>query len=303
MLISIIIVNYNVTSELDNCINSILQYTKDIECEILVVDNNSQDRSVELLQQKYPEVKFFFLYNNIGFSRANNFAAEKSKAEYLLILNPDTIFIEDFINPIINYIETHSNTGACGPMLLYKDLSYQNSAGSRMGLFYETAEALFYINHYRKFKKFLNSKRYKRTHPFKVGWMSGACILLKRALYNEIGGFNSEYFLNYEDLDFCNRVENKGYVNLYFPHLKCIHLDQTSQKRDYEAFVYSRYVSRLIYDKYHYNFLKRFWVRLIHIIGIILRLIFVNFIYSNQEKIQRRRGYYKSLILYFGINK
>ncbi len=220
----------------------------------------------------------------MGFSKANNFIVDKSQSDYILILNPDTEFVEDFVTPIINYISGHQHTGICAPTLVYKDLSYQNSAGSKMGLFYETAEALFYINLYRRFKKIINFWRYKANKPFKIGWASGACFLLKRSIYNEVKGFNTEYFLNYEDLDFCNKVIKKGYNNYYFPVLKCIHLDQTSQKRNYEAFVYSRYKSRLIYAKYNYNLAQRLLVRLIHIIGLLLRLIFVNMLYSDTEK-------------------
>ena len=298
MLLSIIIVNYNVTLELDNCINSILQYLKGTEFEILIIDNNSPDRSVESLEIKYPQVRFFFLNENLGFSKANNFIVDKSESDYILILNPDTEFVEDFVTPIINYISGHQHTGICAPTLVYKDLSYQNSAGSKMGLFYETAEALLYINLYRRFKKNNKLWRYKANKPFKIGWASGACFLLKRSIYNEVKGFNTEYFLNYEDLDFCNKVIKKGYNNYYFPFLKCIHLDQTSQKRNYEAFVYSRYKSRLIYAKYNYNLAQRLLVRLIHIIGLLLRLIFVNMLYSDTEKISRQRGYRKSLSLY-----
>ena len=143
MLVSIIIVSYNVCGELDECINSIFQVLKNIEFEILVVDNNSPDRKVENLQQKYPNAKFYFLNENLGFSMANNYAVQKSKSKYILILNPDTKFTEDFITPIIQFIENHDNVGACSPMLLNQDLTYQNSAGNRMGFFYET-EGGFY---------------------------------------------------------------------------------------------------------------------------------------------------------------
>lgn len=112
MLVSIIIVSYNVCGELDECINSIFQVLKNIEFEILVVDNNSPDRKVENLQQKYPNAKFYFLNENLGFSMANNYAVQKSKSKYILILNPDTKFTEDFITPIIQFIENHDNVGA-----------------------------------------------------------------------------------------------------------------------------------------------------------------------------------------------
>ncbi len=298
MLVSIIIVNYNVTSELDSCISSILQYLKDIQYEILVVDNHSPDRSVELLQQKYPGVRFFFLSDNVGFSRANNFAVAKSTADYILILNPDTIFIEDFITPIIKFIENHTSIGACAPMLVYKNLSYQNSTGDRVGFFYESAEALFYINLYRYIKKILNRKKLNSDIPYKVVWMSGACLILRTVLFKKINGFNPNYFLNYEDIDFCRQIEDEGFVNYYFPFLRCVHLDSISQKRDFEKLVFNRYKSRLIFGRLHYSILKRILVRFVHIVGILLRLIFTPLLFKNKERKQRQSGYQRALKLY-----
>jgi len=301
MLLSVIIVNYNVTHELDNCISSIFQNLSDLEFDIIVVDNNSSDREVEKLTRKYPSAKFHFLEENIGFSNANNYAVERTNAKHILILNPDTELVEDFVKPIICFVESHSNVGVCGPMLLYKDLKYQNSAGNRMGIIYEAAEALFFINLYRKLVKLLNRDKYKLNVPFIVNWMSGACMLMERRVFVQAGGFSSDFFLNYEDLDFCKRVEDLGYRNYYFPYLKCIHLDQTSQKRDYEIFVLSRYLSRLIYAKNHYDYGKRILIRIIHLLGILLRICFVNILYKGQERMQRRSGYLKSLKLYIGL--
>ena len=80
-----------------------------------------------------------------------------------------------------------------------------------MGFFYETAEALFYISLYRKIKNLFNYKKYKRIEPFKVGWMSGACMVLKKLVFDEVKGFNPDYFVNYEDLDFCIKIINANY--------------------------------------------------------------------------------------------
>lgn len=301
--ISVIIVNYNVTTEVDECLASLLKYGKDLDLEIIVIDNNSPDRSIENLKQKYPEINFQFMKENLGYSKANNLGVQLSRFDYILLLNPDTVLIEDFITPIIRFAENNNSTGACGPMLLYKDHRYQYSNGFRIGYFYEAAEAFMFINYYRKFLKWIYRKHYSEKIPFEVNWMSGACLLMKKEIFSKVGGFNTEYFMNYEDIDLCKRIDEIGYRNYYFPGLHCIHLDQTSQKRDYERFTFSRYTSRLIYAKNNYNIFKKNVIRLIHVLGLIFRLATVKLFYKNKEMQQRKKGYYRAFLLYLGFRK
>src|ERR1035441_8093505 len=114
---TIIIVNYNVTDEIRNSLHSIFASIKN-DFEVIVVDNNSPDRNIESLKNLFPDVKFHFLSENLGFAKANNYAVKYSEGEYLVFLNPDTILIEDFITPIKSYMENHPIAGVCGPVLL-----------------------------------------------------------------------------------------------------------------------------------------------------------------------------------------
>lgn len=300
--VDIIIVNYNVTNELKNCIDSINKHMLNLPVKVIVVDNNSPDKTFSELINIFPNVKFFCLDENIGYSGANNLGVSKSNSDYILFLNPDTVIIEDILSPIIEFIEMNSNTGACGPMLLNDDLSYQNSSGNAMGILYETAEAFMVINIYRKIDRIIKRKKLNSRKPFEIGWVSGACMLVNRSIIEQLGGFCEEYFLNYEDINLCRRIQEIGYKNYYFPYLKCVHLNQKSQKQDYEALVYSRYKSRLVYSKNQYNFIERILVRFIHVLGLSLRLVFVNILYSQMDKKQRRRGYMKSLLLYLNFS-
>lgn len=291
-------VNYNGTREIRNCIDSIKKVIQNTIYELIVVDNNSQDRTIETLIYLYPDMKFELLKENLGYSKANNYGASLSQYDYLLFLNPDTIIIEDFISPFLRFCDSNERIGACGPMLLYNDMSYQNSCGGRLGIFYETAEAFMFINLYRKILRFFKKRKFNGTNPFRVGWLSGACLFIKKDIFRSIGGFDDQFFLNYEDIDLCEKLNKAGYFNYYFPRNKCIHLDQTTQKKDYESFTYSRYVSRLIYSKNHYGFFERKFVRFIHILGLFLRLLIVKFVYSGEEKRQRLNGYKRAVKLY-----
>ncbi len=302
MGVSIIIVNYNVSDEIKLCIDSIYSNLEKVDFEIIVIDNNSPDRKIHDLKDIFPKTRFKFLENNIGFARANNYGVKLAYYDNILLLNPDTILTQDFVTPILEFINSNHLAGACGPILVYENLSFQNSTGRKMGLFYETAEAFMFIGIYRKIIALGNRKKIKSGKPFKVSWLSGACIILKKKIFEQLDGFDTDFFLNYEDIDLCIRIEESGYKNFCFPSLKCIHLDQTSQKREYSKLVYNRYCSRLIYSKKHYGMFKRLLIRMIHIIGIIIRLASVSFFYKAREKTERFAGYKKSLILYLNIS-
>lgn len=294
--VSIIIVNYNVTNEVRNCILSIKRVLENvIDLEIIVIDNNSPDRSIIGLTDEFPDVKVELLDKNYGYAKANNIGVQKSTKSFILLLNPDTIIIEDFVNPIVEYIHNNKAIGACGPQLIYSDNSYQNSTGYKMGILYEAAEAFMFINTYRQVYK--NRIIKSKTDLIKVNWLSGACLLMDSNLFKSVKGFNEDYFLNYEDIDLCKKIEDSGFINYYFPNFKCIHLDQTSQKKNYERLVLSRYKSRLIYSRYHYGFFKKSIIRIIHLIGLFLRLILTPFLYKGLEKEQRKKGYKKAFKL------
>ncbi len=301
MSIDIIIINYNVTDKLISCLESFKKSVFKSDYSIRVIDNNSSSASGFNLSELYPDVNYIQLNSNLGFAKANNIGAKRSDSEFLCFLNPDTIVTEDFITPILNYIEENPLAGACAPMLLYEDNTYQSSAGFRMGFWFEFLEASFLLSFFRKFdkKKFL--KLQESTFPVKTGWVSGACMIVRRTVFESVGGFSNDYFLNYEDIDLCKKIEDAGYNNYYFPYHKCIHLDHKSFDKNYELLVFSRYQSKLIYAKLHYNFFIALLIRIIHTAGLLLRLVFVNFFYSNLERKTRFSGYLKSLKLYISF--
>ncbi len=299
LAISIIIVNYNVSAEIDRCLESIFLVLRNISLEVIVIDNNSPQRDIETLKNKYEKVNFVFLKENIGFGRANNKGVELSTGRYILFLNPDTILLQDFVSPIMSFSETNSQVGACGPMLVYEDFRFQYSFGGRMGLLYETAEAFMFISAYRKIFRFLKKKDILSGKVIKVGWLSGACIIIRSDIVKEVKGFDPDYFLNYEDIDLCRKVEEAGFSNYYFPSCKCIHLDHSSQNKNYEKLVFTRYESRLIYAAKHYGLITRSFVFCVHAVGIVIRILTTSIFYKGSEKNQRQNGYIKALKLYF----
>ena len=294
----LIIVNFNSSNYLNNCINSLKKTLKNIKYKILIIDNHSNGSDVKNITKQYSDLDLRELPENLGFGKANNLGVKLANAEYIALLNPDTIVIEDFISPLIEFIEKNENAGACAPMLLYEDMSYQSSTGPTMGIWFEFLEAFYLINTYRKIAK----RKYLKNNsePIEVGWVSGACMIVKRSVFESVGGFTEDYFLNYEDIDLCRKIEDAGYKNFYFPFLECIHLDHKSFDKNYELLVLSRYQSKIIYASIHYSAFTRVLSIIINIIGLVLRILSVNFLYRGNERTSRFSGYYKALQLYFG---
>lgn len=301
ILISIVIVNYNVANEIRNCILSIQEFVK-CNYEIIIVDNNSTDRQIEKLISEFPEVKFILLNKNMGFSKGNNIGSKSANGEYLLFLNPDTVLINDCISPIIDYYKGNKQIGAATPMLLNEDRSFQYSAGWERWLFLEFIDSFYILlNVYEK----ITSKRLfslvKLKIPFELDWISGAFIIIPKILFDEIGGFYEEYRLNYEDMDLCKTIKLKGYKIIYFPDLKCIHLESRSQKKELYNYIYERYRGKIIYFQRFGNSFNMILLRFIHIYGLLLRMLFSFIIFPKSERKKRNVAFWNSLKLLLGI--
>lgn len=302
--VSIIIVNYNTSEELAVCIRSIRQHTKNILYEIIVVDNNSKDESRKILQEEFKEVKSFFLSNNTGFSFANNFGMERSDGDYILLLNPDTYIKENSINKMVKYMESHQDVGVLGPALTDPQGGLQLPSSRFPDLKQQLFEALFFQMPLRRNTRTkAQQESLTRSIPFEVDWVSGACLLLRRNVYTEVGGLDEEFHLYNEDVEWCLRIKKAGWKIFCYPKTCVVHLKGTATHKDYFILVTSRYKSKLIYAKKHYSLLERFTLHIIVILGLLLRIVgseFKNFS-SSKERRDRRAGYFYSMLLWFGI--
>jgi O-antigen biosynthesis protein len=297
--LSIIIVNYNVADELKNCINSIKCFLNNINYEIIVVDNNSAEDKIKKYPQIYLDVKFIFSDDNLGYGQANNLGVGYSKGDFILILNPDTIFIEDTVIPLITFIKENPSTGAVTPMLVYGDMTFQYSFGMERGVVVEYLDSLYVFNNlFERYKKKELDKYISKRVPFQVGWISGAFMLMRKDIYKEVGGFSQEYKLNYEDMDLCFKLRKKGYNLYYFPEHKCVHIESVSQRKDFYNYIYYRYKGRLYFLKNHFSLFHYNFIRLFQIFGLLLRLLFSFFVFTGDEAKQRRKAFRDSIILY-----
>ena len=196
--VSVIYVNYNSTQSLLESIKSVNENTKNCKYEIIVVDNNS-DENLEKLEKE----NIFLIKNktNFGFAKACNIGAKNSRGKYLLFLNPDTILKGNCLYAMKDFLEKNKNAGACGCITIEGDRG-NLKGGSRKfhTIFTEIIERL------NLGEKFLN---YSKTGE--VDALIGACIMVSKKIFNEIEGFDENFFLYYEDIDLCKKIKNKGY--------------------------------------------------------------------------------------------
>lgn len=245
--LSIIIVNYNVRYFLEQCLHSVFDSCENILAEVIVVDNNSQDSSCEMVKEKFPAVKLINNKKNTGFSTANNQGVTIAKGEYILILNPDTVVAEDTFEKILNFAKSKNNLGAIGVKLI--DGTGKFLPESKRGI----PTPIVSINKLLG----LSSKKYYATYLNeneigKVEILVGAFMLMKRSLYNDVSGFDEDYFMYGEDIDLSYKISKKGYQNYYFPKSTIIHYKGESTNKDLK-YLHTFYNAMRIFYKKHFN--------------------------------------------------
>jgi len=246
--LSIIIVNYNVRHFLEQCLQSVFDACKNIDTEVIVVDNNSHDTSCEMIREKFKQVKLIANKDNTGFSKANNQGVAIAKGEYVLILNPDTVVAEDTFEKILAFAKTKNNLGALGVKLI--DGTGAFLPESKRGI--PTPKVSF-----NKLTGISSKQtgKYYATHlqENEYGVMEilvGAFMLIKRSIYNEVNGFDEDYFMYGEDIDLSYKIHKKGYQNYYYPITKIIHYKGESTKKDVKYLKYFYGAMNIFYKKH-----------------------------------------------------
>ncbi|QRM87871.1 glycosyltransferase [Lacinutrix sp. WUR7] len=228
MKLSIIILNYNVRYFLDLCLQSVQAAISDIDAEIIVVDNNSPDDSCEMVKQNHPQVKLIENKENSGFSTGNNIGVAQAKGEYICILNPDTVVAEDTFTKILSFAEKQEKLGAIACRLI---------DGS--GNFLPESKRNVPVVKVAFQKMIGNSKNYYSNHlkedeVGEIDILVGAFMFLKRSVYNEVKGFDQDYFMYGEDVDLTYKILKAGFQNYYFGETTVIHYKGESTLKDAE---------------------------------------------------------------------
>lgn len=252
--LSVIIVNYNGYKYLKECLESLNQKLAQLSFEIIIIDNNSTDDSCNFIKQNFPNIKLIESKINYGFGKGNNEAVKHAQGDYLLLINNDTIVLDN-IEPVLDYIKTDNTIGVVGINMLNAKKEYIPAAGN--------------LPNYRnmfQFKKLLDLGTEFKTgifskNAYEVGWLCGSFLLIPKKIYKEINGFDEDYFMYVEDVDFCKKIADNGYKRIFMPNYNYIHFVGFNSSKN--AMLVKGYE---IYIKKHFSGVKK------HLISTILMI-------------------------------
>ena len=247
--ISIIIVNYKVKEYIIPCIESIYKHTsKSLRYEILVIDNNSNDGSIDAIKSQFSEVKIYENTENIGFSKAVNQGAETAIGKYIFILNPDTKLIEDSISILFTFLEKHETVAVAGPALVTESGITQQSYWKEPTLI-NTILSIYHLD-------FLN---YKKNYQNEIGdktilvdAISGGAFFVQRDVFQNLNGYHPNLFWM-EDIDFCTNVRKLDNKIIYYPETKIIHYRGKSAEKNLHIAISNQLLSKIKYFKLHHS--------------------------------------------------
>lgn len=256
MKLSVIIVSYNVTHFLEQCLHSVHASGSGIDTEIFVVDNASVDGSIQMVKEKFPGVKCIENTENQGFAKANNQAIRKSKGDYILLLNPDTIVETDTFSKVIAFMDSHADAGGLGVTMV--DGTGKFLPESKRGL--PTPMVAFY-KIFGFARLFPTSKFFGKYHLgyldkdkiHQVDILAGAFMLMRRSVLDQVGLLDEAFFMYGEDIDLSYRIIKAGYHNYYYPETRIIHYKGESTKKGSLNYVFVFYNAMIIFARKHYT--------------------------------------------------
>ncbi|HEY5615177.1 MAG TPA: glycosyltransferase family 2 protein [Bacteroidota bacterium] len=254
MDVSIIIVNYNGLEVLQSCLPSLKRLRSTTEFEIILVDNASGDGSVEFARNEFSDIHVIVNESNAGFGHASNTGAQIARGRYLFFLNPDTIVHEDFLTPLVSFLEERSDVGIVCPKVINEDGSLQLSCGKLTTFVREAVDKIVYSLARRKIALVQEWLERKYTVPTEVEWVSGAALMIRAAVFQSLAGFDTNIFMYFEDKDLCKRARGQGWKVFFYPYVSLMHhlgssskgSDPVRQRRIYRA-------SQLYYYKKHHG--------------------------------------------------
>lgn len=234
MDLSVIVLNYKAKNLVKNCLKNILALNLNLEYEIIVVDNASDDGCPEMVKKEFSaevsinKIKIIESKINKGYASGNNLGIKESKGKYILILNPDITVLDGSIEKMLEFMEKNSDCAICGPKLLNPDKSIQISS-FRFPRWYTPIFRRTFLKNFSFTKEEL--KKYqmldvKENEIHEAEWLMGACVMIKKSAIEKVGLMDENYRLYFEDTDWCKRFFKAGYKVYYFPQAEMIHFHQ-----------------------------------------------------------------------------
>ncbi|MCK4903314.1 MAG: glycosyltransferase, partial [Candidatus Marinimicrobia bacterium] len=272
--VSVAIVSYNVKQYIIHCIDSINKSDYAGRIELIVIDNNSFDGSLENIKQQFTDVICIQNTENVGFGKAINQATGIASGKYYLILNPDTIIEESTISTFVDYLENNSSIGLVGPKIVNSDGSLQKGCKRSFPTIGVALPKLIGLD-----KLFPNSRlagRYNLNYLdpdeiHKVDAISGSCMFIRSELFNKIGGFDEQFFMYGEDLDLCYQIYQQGFEVHYLPTTQIMHYQGESVKSAPYDSLNAFYQAMILFSEKHFSKGRSILSKLVIRLGIFIR--------------------------------
>lgn len=258
--VAIVIVSYNVVGELENCLAALPAASHPLSTAVVVVDNGSSDGTLDMVRRRFPDAHVIALDENVGFARANNVGIRATATPYVLLLNPDTVPAPNAIATLVQQLASQPAAAAAGPRLVDAAGVAELSFGWTISPLGELRQKLVGSLYRRRLPGVRRAvERWTRT-PGRRHWVSGACLLVRRADLEAVGLLDERYFMYTEDVDLCVSLRSRGKAILYLPDAEVVHLGGRSARRNPQTERLRRRSQLAYYEKHHPRWVP--WLRL-----------------------------------------
>lgn len=254
--VSVVIISWKMRDLLWKCLLTIYQFTKEINFEVIVVDNHSQDGTSEMIEKEFQQVKLIKNSENRGVAPARNQGIKETKGKYILILDADMELIDNSIKHLFDFMEQNPDVGIVGCKLIDKDFNLQTSCKRFPTLLAFLFRRLEWIDAIKNSKtlKHHTMKDWDHNEIKSVDYLIGACQFFRRDVVNKIGMYDDNIFYGPEDIDFCLRIWKAGWKVNYYPFTSIIHHEQRITKKNYFSAISLKHFAGIFYLYKKYNF-------------------------------------------------
>lgn len=299
MDLSIILVSYNTRDITSECLNKLaasIKYSEETlknKIEVIVVDNNSEDGSVQRIKTEFPWVKLIETGQNLGFGAGNNRGMKIAQYPLILLLNTDAYVEKNTLQKAVVFFKEHPDVSAMGPKLTFADLTFQPNAGFLPTPFKTTIwllglEALPGVKKFFPSVHIRNSDFYSDSHQ--VEWVMGAFLMLRKEVYEKTGGFDEKIFMYMEEVEWFIRIKQAGFKVMYSPDFSAIHLGGASSGGNIAVPLFKEMEGLIYVYKKHYPSLS-WYLRLLIVLGCLMRIV----AFTLLGKFDRVKAYYQVL--------
>jgi GT2 family glycosyltransferase len=233
LVVSVLIVNHQTYTELGACLGSLQNFLGG-DLEVILVDHAREPLAAKSLLQEFPWIRLLEVDANPGFAAGVNRAASVASGKYLLLLNPDCVVQEDVARSLARWLDEHPAVGVCGALVREVDGSVQASARRFPGLSTAFAGRTSWLTRVWPANRWTRRNLLapqQEANPIMADWVSGACMMVRRVAFDEVGGMDERFFLYWEDADLCRRLHLKGWSTVYNPGVGVTHLTGRSSAR------------------------------------------------------------------------